>query len=122
HGCLQLVLILPDGTKSLIPAEWTDFEGAPAASGSPQLVGSLEDLLRLRSLVDAFLRRSVAAPVSTGADQESHASTEAELHQPTDCAALPVGAVRRGAKARRRGDPGAPPPASHGTPRSGADQ
>src|SRR6266567_7956158 len=43
-GGLQFVLILPDGSKSLIPAEWTDFTtGAPQTS---QLVGSLEDLLR----------------------------------------------------------------------------
>jgi len=27
---LQFVLILPDGSKSLIPADWTDFKTAPA--------------------------------------------------------------------------------------------
>jgi hypothetical protein len=53
----QLVLILPDGNKSLIPAEWTDFKGVAPAPDSAQLVGSLDDLLRLRGLVDAFLRR-----------------------------------------------------------------
>ncbi|HEY4930347.1 MAG TPA: DUF5372 family protein, partial [Terriglobales bacterium] len=48
RGRLQFVLILPDGSKSLIPAEWTDFTtGAPQ---TPQLVGSLEDLLRARNL------------------------------------------------------------------------
>ena len=26
---LQFVLILPDGSKSLIPADWTDFKTAP---------------------------------------------------------------------------------------------
>ena len=30
HGSLELLLVLPDGTKSLIPAEWTDLESAPA--------------------------------------------------------------------------------------------
>ena len=46
---LHFILILPDGTKSLVPADWTDF----AASSTLQtpdgtLVGSLEDLLQLR--------------------------------------------------------------------------
>ena len=30
-GGLQFVLILPDGSKSLIPAEWTDFKILPCA-------------------------------------------------------------------------------------------
>ena len=46
---LHFILILPDGTKSLVPADWTDF----AASSTLQtpdgtLAGSLEDLLQLR--------------------------------------------------------------------------
>ena len=30
-GGLQFVLILPDGSKSLIPADWTDFKTASCA-------------------------------------------------------------------------------------------
>jgi len=30
-GGLQFVLILPDGSKSLIPADWTDFKTASSA-------------------------------------------------------------------------------------------
>lgn len=57
---LQFVLILPDGSKSLIPAEWTDFQNPACAAQVPQLVGSFEDLLRLRDLTDALLRRPPA--------------------------------------------------------------
>jgi Family of unknown function (DUF5372) len=76
---LQFVLILPDGSKSLIPADWTDFKTTSSALQAPQLVGSLDDLLRLRDLVDALLRRSAELPVISGAVQESHAAAKAEL-------------------------------------------
>ena len=55
-GGLQFVLILPDGSKSLIPADWTDFNNTSDASQALELVGSLDDLLHLRRLVDALLR------------------------------------------------------------------
>lgn len=59
---MYLVLILLDGSKSMVPAEWTDFalptqpERAPAAP-SAQTLGSLEDLLHARAVVDALLSR-----------------------------------------------------------------
>src|SRR5919199_1724812 len=55
---LQLLLILPDGSKSLIPADWTDFETPAGLPQGSSLVASLDDLLRLRVLTDALLRRS----------------------------------------------------------------
>ena len=55
---LHFILILPDGSKLLIPAAWTDFESSANAGEKPnELVGSFEDLLRARSLVDALLSR-----------------------------------------------------------------
>ena len=69
---LQFVLILPDGSKSLIPADWTDCKNPSGAAHVPQLVGSLDDLLRLRDLTDALLRRSTGLPVRSGASQEGH--------------------------------------------------
>jgi len=61
-GRMHLVLILPDGSKSLIPADWTDFASpAPAqrAVSAPIAVtfGSLQDLLHARAVVDALLSR-----------------------------------------------------------------
>ena len=84
-GGLQFVLILPDGSKSLIPAEWTDFNKATTPVRSAHLIGSLEDLLRLRQLVDALLlRRTAAAALTSAPDQESHATTHSELQRHSD--------------------------------------
>jgi len=76
---LQFVLILPDGSKSLIPADWTDFKTPAGLSQASLLVGSLDDLLRLRGLVDALLRRSADLSVISGTSQEAHAATQSEL-------------------------------------------
>ena len=83
---LYLCLILPDGTRSLIPAEWTDInstvKNATTASCSdaptPNAnIGSPEDLLRTRTVVDALLRR--LADHNSGATdpslQEPHRAT-----------------------------------------------
>jgi hypothetical protein len=58
-GLLQLTLVLPDGTRSLIPATWTDLNnaGAGTVSSSPALLGSVSDLSRTCYIVDALLRR-----------------------------------------------------------------
>ena len=66
---LQFVLILPDGSKSLVPADWTDYPNPASPPPAAQLVGSLDDLLRLRDLIDALLRRSASLPVKSGASQ-----------------------------------------------------
>ena len=72
HGRLLLLLILPDGSKSLIPADWTDL--APPAqphvgvtSNQAAALGSQEDLFHARSVVDALLGR-LARPQSEEAD------------------------------------------------------
>ena len=58
---LHLLLILPDGSRSYIPAEWTDFAGGAqggAADPARQVaLLSLSDLLHARSIIDALLRR-----------------------------------------------------------------
>jgi len=61
HGRLELLLVLPDGSKRLIPAEWTsqDADGA-AAAADPQsggTLGSVADLLAASGLVSAFSAR-----------------------------------------------------------------
>lgn len=55
HGRLELLLVLPDGSKSLLPAEWTDCgEAADAGTGEGEpvaaTVGSLADLLHARAV------------------------------------------------------------------------
>lgn len=58
-GRLLLDLILPDGSKSLIPADWTDLAlpTQPLSVPTATTLGSLENLLHARALVDALLGR-----------------------------------------------------------------
>jgi hypothetical protein len=60
RGVLRLLLVLPDGSRSLIPAAWTDLDGANAAGhdGAP---ASVEDLLRARRVLEPLLERAVLA-------------------------------------------------------------
>ena len=82
---LYFVLILPDGSKSLIPADWTDYSAAsPSQTEEKQLIGSLEDLLQLRFLADALLQRAATSATQFVSQQESHAATESELSRHPD--------------------------------------
>src|SRR5689334_13996820 len=98
RGRLEFVLILPDGSKSLIPADWTDFQIPFCAPQAPALVGSLDDLLRLRNLVDTLLARSAEPPVISGADQESHAATDSELPRHSGSGDAPGGSSSTASK------------------------
>ncbi|MEJ7715341.1 MAG: hypothetical protein WKF40_06415 [Thermoleophilaceae bacterium] len=59
-GALGLILVLPDGSRSLIPAAWTDLE-APAGATVAGTLGSLGDLLAARRVLDGLLGRGVLA-------------------------------------------------------------
>jgi hypothetical protein len=52
HGALELLLVLPDGSKSLVPAAWTDVDpwGVDEVA-SMSTLGSLSDLLQACDLV-----------------------------------------------------------------------
>lgn len=73
-GVLYLILVLPDGSKSLIPADWTDFVSVTGhrrvLSTSAAALGTVEDLLRARAITDALLNR-LAATKSEAAEKES---------------------------------------------------
>jgi hypothetical protein len=52
HGETELLVVLPDGSKRLIPAAWTDLENtAGGAGGGPPALGVVADLQRLSVLV-----------------------------------------------------------------------
>ncbi len=85
-GRLTLTLILPDGTKSLIPADWTDLAptGPPrGVIGAKQIAtrDSLEALIHASALVDALLGR-LAETQSEEAD--SAAEKEGILAEPSE--------------------------------------
>src|SRR6266571_1600544 len=121
-GGLQFVLFLPDGSESLIPADWTDSKTPTSLPQASPLACSLDDLLRLRGLTDALLRRSADLPVRSEASQQGHAATESELQRHPDSGDAPVGAVRRRAKTDRHRDSGAPSCPSESPSAPGANQ
>ena len=117
QGRLHLVLILPDGSKSLIPVDWTDL-ASPAqpqqvrsAQTAPTL-GSLEDLLHARALVDALLSRLAALQSenrNSPATKESPiARKQSEPLRSASPRNLPVGNTARGAQNPRDRHPGSP--------------
>lgn len=63
-GRIVLNLVLPDGSRSLIPAAWTDLipdrsilNPVPESQGTPRNIGTVLQLLSTRKVVDALLRR-----------------------------------------------------------------
>ena len=73
RGVLFVLACLPDGSRALIPAEWTDWEeghcgGVDAcreANLGSRALGTLGDLLQLRHLVDALRGRSIGVGTAT---------------------------------------------------------
>lgn len=59
----QLLVILPDGTRSLIPASWTDYACDASRHGSRDetRIGTTSQLFSARVVVDALLRRLPAS-------------------------------------------------------------
>ena len=56
HGTRELLVVLPDGSKRLVPESWTD--AAPPAGDGPGTLGTAADLLSLSVLVSALCARS----------------------------------------------------------------
>jgi len=63
---LELIVVLADGSTLLVPAGWTDLEGhaEPPPAGT---LGSLEDLLAARRVLDRVLRTALADGPGRGA-------------------------------------------------------
>jgi hypothetical protein len=75
------VLILPDGSRSLIPAEWTEVgSSTQAVNQTPSNLASLEDLLRLRSIVDALQRRATGSPRDNAQTAITDTGEESSCH------------------------------------------
>ena len=91
RGELHLTLVLPDGTRALIPATWTDLPIAQhLPRANPQraraaFLASHAELLHARTIVDALLRQFYAAnAVLPPESEDSHAA--AKLSRPTTSA------------------------------------
>ncbi len=66
-----MLACLPDGSRALIPAQWTDWDeghcggvcGCGETNVGSRALGSLGDLLQLRHLVDALRGRSIGVGI-----------------------------------------------------------
>ena len=86
RGALLVLVILPNGSRSLIPAAWTDWRGGNALPSDGDIdhrssLGKLGDLLQLGTVIDAVLSR---APESAPPVESSHAAEPgvSDLSQP----------------------------------------
>jgi hypothetical protein len=119
RGVLLVLVILPNGSRSLIPAAWTDWRDADASPSDDAIdrtssLGKLGDLLQLGKVIDALLSRT---PESAPHVESSHAAelgvpqrsaTAAGTDEPANSR---LGATRRGGpdrRARRAGTPHRP--------------
>ena len=73
RGVLLVLVVLPDGSRSLIPGEWTDWrpeqaDRTPAedVGDSDHDLGRLGDLLHLRKVIDALGGRHVEVGAAKG--------------------------------------------------------
>ena len=111
-GRLLLFLILPDGSKSLIPADWTDLASPtpPIGTSAATTLGSLEHLLHTRALVDALLAR--LAPVnsedgiSPTTKESARARKKSKSVRSSPRRNLPLGNPPRGTQEPRPPHPG----------------
>jgi hypothetical protein len=77
HGVVELLLELPDGSKSLIPAAWTNAQ-PPSGGGTSRIdtLGSLADLLHVCTLI-ADLRGQAAG--TSPCKEDSRAACPAQF-------------------------------------------
>jgi len=113
NGRLLLVLILPDGSKSLIPADWTDLASPIqtfSAATATATLGSLENLLRARAVVDALLGRLAPVPGedgnSTTTKESAWARKKPKPLRSSPRRNLPLGNPQRGTQKPRHPGPG----------------
>ena len=95
RGVLLVLVVLPDGSRSLIPANWTDWNAEQARrtpaddAGGAHDLGRLGDLLHLRKIIDALYDR----PVESVQCKESSHATEPGLSRPPRSSTNPLPAA-----------------------------
>lgn len=64
HGAVEFLVVLPDGSKTLMPAGFTDAVVAVPAGAAT--VGSIGNLVQLVVVVGSFMSPAVGAEEATG--------------------------------------------------------
>lgn len=118
HGVIELLVVLPDGSKTLLPAAWTDEgscadAGGDAATGGlgPATLGSLGDLLAASTLISVLAVRAGAEGAQQAARRppckEDHRATcpaESDARGRAAASAGPGGVTARQPVRRRNRD------------------
>ena len=73
HGGTELLVMLPDGSKRLIPWAWTDAAADAAAGSAAATLGTVSDLLAACALVSALSAR--------GAGQQGQAARQSPVKE-----------------------------------------
>src|SRR5712664_3745077 len=83
-GQLLLVLVLPDGSKSSVPADWTNLASPTPTLSAPSAatLGSLEHLLHARAVLDALLGRLASATGEGGNSTTKESSLARDTSKP----------------------------------------
>ncbi|HWR46769.1 MAG TPA: DUF5372 family protein [Pseudonocardiaceae bacterium] len=106
HGQLELLLVLPDGSKRWIPQAWTDA-GEDTAGDVVATLGSLTDLLVACALVEELAGRELAgqgqAARKSPSKEDSYATCPAQFDtRPLPAATGSAGRVAAGRRGRDR--------------------
>jgi len=109
HGQLELLLVLPDGSKSLIPSAWTDLEEPTNEETvhTPATLGSLADLLAVCVSVAELAGRRLEQGQAAGkspCEEDSRAACPAQFDARSGSGAITDD--RRGAAGQRDRDRG----------------
>ena len=82
RGVALLLVVLPDGSRSLIPAGWTDLAAMPIAkpaaateNGRLHSLARLVDFLHARTILDALLSRVPSPRPNPATTEESCRAT-----------------------------------------------
>jgi hypothetical protein len=96
RGGLLVLVVLPDGSRSLIPASWTDWRPEQArqtpaddATDGAHDLGRLGDLLHLRKIIDALYSRHVESSPC----KESSYAIELGVSRPIRSSSKPISSI-----------------------------
>jgi Family of unknown function (DUF5372) len=112
HGQLDLILVLPDGSRTLIPASWTNLDpSTPYEAATSATLGSIADLLHAGRVLAGIVQADSAPRPDDGRISNLdgvHAQPAVGAGPRGDASArtAPVGSAPDGAPARRHSSSG----------------
>jgi hypothetical protein len=124
HGAAELLVVLPDGSKRLIPAAWTDLEQPASGDDAAATLGSVPDLLHASVLVSGLSARAAdgreqaARQSPSKEDNRAACAAQSDAGSAPGATAGPDGPASRAAGAS--GDVAAGLPDSQGSRRNGS--